>query len=106
MARGRGSGRNGRDSHSKRLGIKYYAGERVPAGAILVRQRGTRYQPGRNVQRGGDDTLFAVRPGVVAFDRGGKRIHVLALIEDQTVPASSPAVQNFVCTDPVHPPTS
>lgn len=71
-----GSAKNGRDSQSKRLGVKRYAGQLVTAGSILVRQRGTRFFPGRNVKRGGDDTLFAVKPGRVVFDRDGRRINV------------------------------
>ena len=75
-----GSSNNGRDSNAKRLGIKRFAGESVPGGAILVRQRGTPYKPGVNVGRGRDDTLFAKVSGVVQFrDRGrlGKFISVL-----------------------------
>ena len=66
--KGVGSSRNGRDSNAKRLGIKCYGGERVRAGGIIVRQRGTRFHPGRNVGRGGDDTLFALRDGIVRFE--------------------------------------
>ncbi len=66
--KGVGSSRNGRDSNAKRLGIKRYGGEQVRAGGILVRQRGTRFHPGRNVGRGGDDTLFALRDGIVRFE--------------------------------------
>ena len=76
--KGQGSVRNGRESHSKRLGIKVYGGSAVTAGSILVRQRGTRYHPGRNVGRGKDDTLFALAPGVVVFDRQGRRVNVVA----------------------------
>jgi large subunit ribosomal protein L27 len=76
--KGQGSVRNGRESHSKRLGIKVYGGGSVTAGSILVRQRGTRYQPGRNVGRGKDDTLFALTAGVVTFDREGRRINVVS----------------------------
>jgi large subunit ribosomal protein L27 len=76
--KGQGSVRNGRESHSKRLGIKVYGGGVVTAGSILVRQRGTRYHPGRNVGRGRDDTLFALADGVVQFDRQGRRINVVA----------------------------
>jgi large subunit ribosomal protein L27 len=75
--KGQGSVRNGRESHSKRLGIKVYAGQAVQAGGIIVRQRGTRYHPGRNVGRGRDDTLFALVDGVVGFDREGRRVNVL-----------------------------
>jgi large subunit ribosomal protein L27 len=76
--KGQGSSRNGRDSHSKRLGVKVYGGESIRAGGIIVRQRGTHFHPGRNVGRGRDDTLFALADGVVTFDRGGRRINVLA----------------------------
>ncbi len=65
--KGQGSTRNGRDSHSKRLGIKVGAGEVVRAGSILVRQRGTKWHPAKNVGRGSDDTLFALADGVVSF---------------------------------------
>jgi large subunit ribosomal protein L27 len=74
--KGQGSVRNGRESHSQRLGIKVYGGQSVRAGGILVRQRGTRYHPGRNVGRGKDDTLFALVDGVVRFDREGRRVNV------------------------------
>ena len=69
--KGQGSSRNGRDSNSQRLGVKAFGGERVTGGSILVRQRGTKFQPGDNVGRGKDDTLFAKVPGIVRFrDRG------------------------------------
>ena len=70
--KGVGSSRNGRDSESKRLGVKRGDGQYVLAGNILVRQRGTKIHPGINVQRGGDDTLFALVDGVVRFERKGK----------------------------------
>ncbi|MBD1875106.1 50S ribosomal protein L27 [Nodosilinea sp. FACHB-131] len=70
--KGTGSTRNGRDSNSKRLGVKRYGGEAVIAGNILIRQRGTKIHPGNNVGRGGDDTLFALVDGVVTFERRGK----------------------------------
>ena len=70
--KGVGSSRNGRDSHGQRLGVKRFGGQLVTAGSILVRQRGTRIFPGQNVQRGGDDTLFALIDGVVTFERSGK----------------------------------
>ena len=70
-----GSSRNGRDSESKRLGVKKFGGERVLAGNIIVRQRGTHFHPGLNVGRGGDDTLFALQPGAVEFGtRRGRRV--------------------------------
>ena len=77
-----GSAKNGRDSQSKRLGVKRFAGQLVTAGSILVRQRGTRFFPGRNVKRGGDDTLFALKPGHVMFDRKGRRINVQEVTAD------------------------
>jgi large subunit ribosomal protein L27 len=67
--KGVGSSRNGRDSESKRLGIKRYGGQVVRAGSILVRQRGTKFHPGMNVGKGSDDTLFAKIDGVVTFER-------------------------------------
>ncbi len=70
--KGVGSSRNGRDSESKRLGVKRADGQFVPAGNILVRQRGTKIHPGLNVGRGGDDTLFATVSGVVKFERKGR----------------------------------
>lgn len=70
--KGQGSTRNGRDSHSQRLGIKVGSGELVKAGSILVRQRGTKWHPAKNVGRGSDDTLFALADGVVTFHRAGK----------------------------------
>ena len=76
--KGQGSSRNGRESHSQRLGVKVYGGTSVTAGSILVRQRGTRYHPGRNVGRGKDDTLFALVAGVVTFDRQGRRVNIVA----------------------------
>ncbi len=70
--KGVGSSRNGRDSESKRLGLKRADGQTVSAGSILVRQRGTKIHPGNNVGRGGDDTLFAMIEGVVRFERKDK----------------------------------
>lgn len=70
--KGVGSSRNGRDSHSQRLGVKRFGGEQVLAGNILVRQRGTRIHPGLNVGIGKDDTLFAMVTGVVKFERVGR----------------------------------
>ncbi len=77
--KGVGSSRNGRDSAAQRLGVKRFGGQRVPAGSILVRQRGTRFHPGQNVGRGKDDTLFALVDGVVTFEKWGrtrKRVNV------------------------------
>lgn len=70
--KGQGSTRNGRDSHSKRLGIKVGSGEVVRAGNILVRQRGTKWHPAKNVGRGTDDTLFALADGVISFRKSSK----------------------------------
>jgi large subunit ribosomal protein L27 len=72
-----GAAKNGRDSHSKRLGVKRFDGQHVSAGSILVRQRGTKVFPGRNVKRGGDDTLFALKNGYVKFDKRGRRVNIL-----------------------------
>jgi len=77
--KGGGSTRNGRDSAAQRLGVKVYDGHVVKAGAILVRQRGTKFHPGENVGRGGDDTLFATADGVVKFGqrKGRKLVDIL-----------------------------
>ncbi|MFZ9931643.1 MAG: 50S ribosomal protein L27 [Chthoniobacterales bacterium] len=75
--KGQGSVKNGRDSVSKRLGVKKFGGQEVLAGNILIRQRGRKYLPGRNVGLGRDFTLFALESGVVQFDRGGRRINVV-----------------------------
>jgi large subunit ribosomal protein L27 len=78
--KGQGSSRNGRDSNAQRLGVKAFGGERVSGGSILVRQRGTRFNAGRNVGQGKDDTLFAKVDGVVSFQNRGRRgtfVHVL-----------------------------
>ena len=73
--KGQGSSRNGRDSNPQYLGVKKYGGEKVIAGNIIVRQRGTKFHPGDNVQKGGDDTLFAVADGFVKFEtkRGNRK---------------------------------
>jgi large subunit ribosomal protein L27 len=75
--KGQGSSRNGRDSNGQRRGVKKYAGEKVIAGNILVRQVGTKFQPGHGVGQGSDFTLFALMDGVVKFDRQGRRINVV-----------------------------
>ena len=72
-----GSATNGRDSNAKRLGAKVGDGQTIPAGSIIVRQRGTSIHPGTNVKRGRDDTLFALKAGVVKFDRIQRRVHVV-----------------------------
>ncbi|MDG2398736.1 MAG: 50S ribosomal protein L27 [Candidatus Marinimicrobia bacterium] len=70
--KGVGSSRNGRDSNSKRLGVKVADGQSILAGGIILKQRGTKFHPGVNVRRGGDDTLFATSDGVVQFKRKGR----------------------------------
>ncbi len=77
--KGVGSSKNGRDSHSKRLGVKAYGSEFVSAGSIIVRQRGTRIHPGWNVGRGNDDTLFAKIDGRVAFERRGSNTKIVSV---------------------------
>jgi len=73
--KGGGSTRNGRDSNAQRLGVKVFDGTAVKAGAIIIRQRGTKFHPGENVGRGGDDTLFALTPGKVKFGkRNGRKL--------------------------------
>lgn len=75
--KGQGSVRNGRDSTSKRLGVKRYGGQVVTAGSILIRQRGSRFLAGQNVGTGRDWTLFALVDGKVAFDKGSRRVNVV-----------------------------
>lgn len=83
--KGGGSTRNGRDSHSKRLGVKRFGGEFVKAGNILIRQRGTKFHPGTNVGIGKDDTLFAKSDGFVKFKNSvfQKRLYINILLEDK-----------------------
>lgn len=76
--KGQGTSRNGRDSQSKRLGVKKFGGQAVLAGNIIMRQRGTKFHPGRNVGLGRDHTLFALSDGKVEFDRSHRKIHVIA----------------------------
>ncbi len=78
--KGGGSSRNGRDSNSQRLGVKRFGGEKVTAGSIIVRQRGTQFRPGTNVGIGSDDTLFALADGVVKFQRFGKTRKVVNIV--------------------------
>jgi large subunit ribosomal protein L27 len=81
--KGGGSTRNGRDSESKRLGVKAFDGTVVTSGSILVRQRGTRFHPGLNVGKGGDDTLFATTDGTVKFgSRNGRKLVDILPLED------------------------
>ena len=83
--KGGGSTRNGRDSAAQRLGVKLYDGQLATGGAIIVRQRGTRFHPGENVGRGGDDTLFATADGVVKFGqrKGRKLVDILPITTEQ-----------------------
>jgi large subunit ribosomal protein L27 len=76
--KGQGSVRNGRDSVSKRLGVKAYGSETVTAGSIIVRQRGTKFEAGQNVGTGRDWTLFALVAGKVKFDKNGRRVNIVA----------------------------
>jgi large subunit ribosomal protein L27 len=78
--KGGGSSRNGRDSNAQRLGVKRFGGETVTAGSILVRQRGTKFSPGVNVGIGSDDTLFALKNGVVQFQKFGKSRNVVSIL--------------------------
>ena len=82
--KGAGSTKNGRDSHSKRLGVKIYGGQSVKAGNIIVRQRGTVHKPGKNVGIGKDHTLFAKCDGKVSFEKKGKNLRQFVNIESQT----------------------
>jgi large subunit ribosomal protein L27 len=84
--KGQGSVRNGRDSQSKRLGVKRFGGEVVTAGSILIRQRGTKFFAGKNVGTGRDWTLFALVNGKVLFDKGSRRINIIP------PPAAAPAI--------------
>ena len=75
--KGQGTSTNGRESHSKRLGIKMFGGEKILAGGIIVRQRGTKHHPGKNVGVGRDWTLFALKDGVVKFDKVHRKVSVV-----------------------------
>ena len=81
--KGASSSRNGRDSNAQRLGVKRFGGQQVNAGEILIRQRGTKFHPGVNVGRGGDDTLFALAAGAVQFGekRGRKTVNIVVPAE-------------------------
>ena len=87
--KGQGSSRNGRDSNSKRLGVKRFGGEQVSAGSILVRQRGTKFVAGHNVGTGRDWTLFALVDGQVKFDKQSRRINVLPAQAAESAAAAS-----------------
>ncbi len=88
--KGASSSSNGRDSESKRLGVKRFGGQKVNAGEILVRQRGTKFHPGENVGRGGDDTLFALETGSVKFSikRGRRMVNIEPIAEAAAEPAA------------------
>ena len=86
--KGQGSSRNGRDSNAQRRGVKKFGGEHVVPGNILVRQVGNRFHAGRGVGQGNDFTLFALVEGYVHFDRGGRRVHILADREAAVTPAA------------------
>jgi large subunit ribosomal protein L27 len=74
--KGQGSSKNGRDSKSQRRGVKVFGGQRVTAGSIIVRQLGTKFHPGKNVGIGRDFTIFALKEGVVKFDKDGRRVNI------------------------------
>jgi len=80
--KGVGSSRNGRDSNSKRLGVKVADGQSILAGGIILKQRGTKFHPGVNVRRGGDDTLFATSDGVVQFKRKGRERKFVSILNN------------------------
>ena len=103
--KGQGSTRNGRESHSKRLGVKKFGSERVIAGNILIRQRGTKWHPGKNVGCGRDWTLYALVDGIVFFDKQGRRINVLkhaaptpVAAETESAPEAPVAVEAAVAS--------
>ena len=88
--KGASSSSNGRDSESKRLGVKRFGGQQVNAGEIIVRQRGTKFHPGENVGRGGDDTLFALEAGSVSFGvKRGRRVVNIVPAQEVAVEASA-----------------
>jgi large subunit ribosomal protein L27 len=87
--KGQGSVRNGRDSVSKRLGVKRFGGEFVTAGSILVRQRGTKFEAGQNVGTGRDWTLFALIDGKVKFDKEGRRVNITTEAASTAAPTTS-----------------
>lgn len=85
--KGQGSVKNGRDSQSKRLGVKKFGGEAVIAGNIILRQRGTKWVPGRNVGLGRDHTIFALVDGKVLFDKDGRRVNIEPVAAAAALPA-------------------
>ena len=84
-SKGGGSTQNGRESQSKRLGVKLFDGHKVFGGEIIVRQRGTRIHPGKNVKRGGDDTLFAISHGCIKFHYGPKGRKYVSVIAESSL---------------------
>jgi large subunit ribosomal protein L27 len=96
--KGVGSSRNGRDSHSQRLGLKKFGGEHVLGGNILARQRGTKWKPGKNVGRGKDDTLFALIDGVVKFEDKGQHGKFISVYPEAAVAASTQEAAPAVAT--------
>ena len=80
--KGVGSSKNGRESHSKRLGVKIWGGQKVIAGNIIVRQRGTKHNPGENVAIGKDDTLYALTDGIVNFRKGARNRSYVSVLPD------------------------
>ena len=91
--KGGGSSTNGRDSHGQRLGVKRFGGQLVNAGTILVRQRGTKHQPGMNVARGKDDTLFALIQGYVRFEDKGRRGRFISVLPTERAEPATQATQ-------------
>jgi large subunit ribosomal protein L27 len=87
--KGQGSSRNGRDSHSQRLGVKRFGGELVTAGSIIVRQRGTKFSAGHHVGTGRDWTLFALKDGKVAFDKARRRVSIVPVEAEAQVAAAT-----------------
>jgi large subunit ribosomal protein L27 len=90
--KGGGSTRNGRDSNAQRLGVKKFGGERVLAGNIIMRQRGTKIHPGANVRRASDDTLFALVDGIVQYGRKDKKRKLVSVIPLEAMTAGSEAL--------------
>lgn len=91
--KGGGSSTNGRDSHGQRLGVKRFSGQLVTGGSILIRQRGTRYKPGRNVGRAKDDSLFARITGIVRFEDKGQMGRFISVLPPEEGVASQPELK-------------
>ena len=97
--KGGGSTRNGRDSNAQRLGVKKYGGERVLAGNILIRQRGTKFHAGDNVRRANDDTLFSLVDGIVQFGRKDKKRKKVSVIPFEALAAAEVDTQTEIAAD-------